>query len=122
GHAAAERDPARETPRDAAGAERTELGGERALPAVLEAMDRSRDRAAIDRRGVEAAATDGIAHLTAREAEPSARRIAAGAARSQEDLEYRAHSAGSKESSSPACVPVWAAVPAGSSMDSRAPR
>src|SRR5205085_11325598 len=84
-----QRDPAREIPRDAPGDERSELGRERALAAVLEAMDRSRDRAAVDRRGVQAAATDGIARLTAREAEPCASRIAPGAARSQQDLEYR---------------------------------
>src|SRR5205814_7303745 len=94
-HDDVQRDPSREIPRDAAGDERSELGRERALAAVLEAMDRSRDRAAIDRRGVQAAATDRIARLTAREAEPGASGVAAGAAWGEEGLGARGPPAGS---------------------------
>src|SRR5688572_16775854 len=127
GHDDVERDAGREILCDARRDEGAELVRQRPLALVLEAVDRLAQRAAVGARSGDTPLPDRLAQVTAREAQPAARGAAPGAPRREQQIERDARGltgdhAGSKTSSSPACVRVADAVPAGSSMTSEAPR
>src|SRR5256885_9291448 len=101
-----------------------ELLGESGLGAVLESANRGAKRAGVRASRADRQATlmrDRLALVPAGEAEPASRLVAAGAARRQQDVAHRERDlhhpavASNEMSSSPTCVPVSAAVPAGSS-------
>src|SRR2546423_5543259 len=108
-----------------------ELLGESGLGAVLESANRGAKRAGVRASRADRQATlmrDRLALVPAGEAEPAPGLVAAGAARRQQDVAHRErdlhHLAAASEemSSSPTCVPVRAAVPAGSSSTLSLPR
>jgi len=127
GHDDVQGDANREIARDARRDQRAELVREGALATVLEPVDGLTEGAAVRARGGDLTVPNGLAQLAASQTQPAARGATAGAARREEQVErgVRGRSgdhAGSKTTSSPACVLVAAAVPAGSSMTSAAPR
>src|SRR2546421_643474 len=122
-------------PREIAGElerdERPELLRQAGLAAVLKPADRGAERARMSARRPNRNATfmrDRLALHSARDAQPAPGFTAARAARRQQnvaDRERELHhpaAASDEMSSSPACVPVRAAVPAGSSSTLSVPR
>src|SRR6266550_2431233 len=117
----------REVPSDFERDERAKLLGEAGFGTVLEPVDRVAERSRMSTGAVNAErpdARDRLAQIAAGDAEPRAGLAAAGAARRQNDIAERIDHrlTGSCMSSSPACVRVRSAVPAGSSMTLCAPR
>lgn len=81
-----DRDAARQIGRDTPGHQRAELGGERALAAVLEAVDRPAQRTSVRPGSVDAPTPLRLAGLAAVEAEPRSGRVAARATRCEEQV------------------------------------
>src|SRR5206468_5738789 len=111
--------------------ERTEVRREPRLASVLQPADRRAERADMRTRRPKrerAVVRHGLALVAAGDAEPAPGLTAAGAARHQQDVpgrERELHHLAvdfDEMSSSPACVPVRAAVPAGSSSTLSVPR
>src|SRR5438093_1931229 len=125
----------RHTPREIAGElerdESAEVLGQPGLAAVLEPANRSSEGSVMRARradGQAAVVRDRLALDAAWDAEPAPGLTAARAARHEEDVADRERelhhrgAASDEMSSSPACVPVRAAVPAGSSSTPSVPR
>src|SRR5438309_190483 len=126
-----DRHAAREIPGELERDERAEVLGQARLATVLQPAHRGTQRAGVRARGAKREAPlmrDWLALVAAGDAEPAPGLAAAGAARHEQDIadgERELHhlAADSDEmSSSPACVPVRAAVPAGTSSTLYVPR
>src|SRR5207248_1126685 len=126
-----ERHATGEIARDLESHQRAQLLGEAGLPAVLEPAHRGPKRPGVRTgrsQSEPAVVRHGLALIAAGEAEPAAGLAAPGAARYEQDVADRKGEVHhlvvdlDEMSSSPACVPVRAAVPAGSSSTLSVPR